>query len=1416
MSSNFNVEDQNKIEEIKKNIKIYFENIKNDFNSNSIDPQNLFQLQKNIKFLKIKGFKSDFITNFFTSEILIIFRKILQENNLIIFIIKIIRFNIEIDNKNKENFTQKLLNKFYHLIIIKLLEDNKTISYDIRFECFKLCYFWLKFSPKNFPLIFAQTIAAMARNEETFKKGSVEFIRNLAIKKTYFCSIVGGFKILINSLLDENLLDISDIVFYTLIYIINTPEKRKFFNGFEDFYKIFAIFTKSDFNLMENNINNINNNNNNNKINNNNNNNDEKKKLEKQLILSKRIIEKLLKTWPGYCLIMGDYMAIGSVIEALNTDTNIMIKNNILIMIKEIIENEYIVIDNFTNLCSPSKDDFYINKIYLAYILQGLQNNNIYESLIKFIENDNINNNNNNNNNDDVENEEGVNLHEFAHKLALKYTILYNKLSNKDLQLPFLNNKFENEEKDNKLNINDILYENINNYNIININNNNNNNNNNNINNNNINNNNNKINSNNIISNSTTNNDDIINLKVKIMNILDQTFYHYNCNDITNIDQNLLSFEIIISMNSMISNQNIKKYNNQYSIESAKKELYKIDDENFNNIFKKSKIFEGKEYNKWEWSFIDEILDILENRKDFIMELYRQKFFKRLLYCYMPSKNQFVNLAWNIDNLKYVEVGNKFFKLLSESKEGISILDQTPDDTFIFSNGITWYEDVQNYLENLIIITNNTNNIVNINSNNSTKNIKENNFVHDKMLKTMSFYILTFLGIISQTSIGDEYLNKKGYYKLIEKIIESNSNNNQLDYIIKCLIDNFNFNSQNAINIIKNKLIKNCSKKLKRYLFEHIKCLLKFGKDILLDINFFIENLTNNNNNNNENNNDDSNNVIISILTNLALEGRYIEEFSKNQNLIKILETTTNKEILYIMMRNNKGFDNLKTFIDNEIKNININKIIKDYGNNMEDIMNNIFNNDDDFNAINNNNNYFKIYLPKIDNLYKNTYEFFWLKQLPFNVNISVMGANYLLNSYLEYIDDKNIILYSNFNNNNVFIFDINKINEIKFSLLLGSFFIDKNFRENNGSDNNVIFNKNDFNNRDLIHKEIDYYKIEKEGVIMILKPLNNNNNNNENKITNFSIYSVYFNIKIYPEKKLSLKTPINILTELPNNEKGFNILIENNFIEKLLSYLINDNKNIIINDNENNINSISNSNENIINNNNKIKNKKKYNSKDIKSVLWILSKILIKEKFGDLIENKYKIIEKIISYQKSCDDYAMKGTICYILCYISQNKNLKNIIENNNYIYYFNTEICYPKNINELYIDNTFIYENKKIKENYDKINKFINLNEKTNEIYNNITSLINNITFKQSNEKLIEIKEKEKNSFDDSNLLIKIYGLLCRFKFRQQIRRTILDFMDVAINDQETLENAIKIMDNIGKNLFEFNEEDEEEEEI
>jgi hypothetical protein len=413
----------------------------------------------------------------------------------------------------------------------------------------KLINSWLKFNEQSFPLIFCQAILSISRGQdELFKKGSVEFIRNLAIKKPDMCSIIGGFKILINSLLDENCIDISDNIFYTLLFIINNPDKRKFLNNINDFNKIFSIFTKSDFSLSFKEKE---------KENQNNNNNIEQNKLEVQLALSKRVIEKLLKTWPGYSLLVGNFMALNAIIESLNTDTSIIIKKTVLDMLKELIETEYYTCDNFTNLISG--DEFYVNKIYLAYLLQGLHNNNLYLNLIKFIE------------------KENNPLSDYAQKITLKFIILYSKLSNIDLQLPFLNQKISIHESYNK-----VKFANVNNMN----------------------------------ENYHKIDEDVVNTKIKIMNLLDQTFYHFNSKEISNLDVKDLSDIVVLSLNSVVNLQNLKKYNNQYSVEVSKRELYMIDDNCFQNILKNSKILEHKDYFEWEWKIIDEILDILEYRKE--------------------------------------------------------------------------------------------------------------------------------------------------------------------------------------------------------------------------------------------------------------------------------------------------------------------------------------------------------------------------------------------------------------------------------------------------------------------------------------------------------------------------------------------------------------------------------------------------------------------------------------------------------------------------------------------------------------------------------------------------------------------------------------------------------------------------------
>lgn len=88
-----------------------------------------------------------------------------------------------------------------------------------------------------------------------------------------------------------------------------------------------------------------------------------------------------------------------------------------------------------------------------------------------------------------------------------------------------------------------------------------------------------------------------------------------------------------------------------------------------------------------------------------VPELYKQRFFKRLLHVFMPTKNLFVSLSWNTENFIYASVGAKFFKILSSSVEGMRILDTSPEENY-FSQNKTWYEDVYSCLEILCKIFN--------------------------------------------------------------------------------------------------------------------------------------------------------------------------------------------------------------------------------------------------------------------------------------------------------------------------------------------------------------------------------------------------------------------------------------------------------------------------------------------------------------------------------------------------------------------------------------------------------------------------------------------------------------------------------------------------------------------------------------
>ena len=105
------------------------------------------------------------------------------------------------------------------------------------------------------------------------------------------------------------------------------------------------------------------------------------------------------------------------------------------------------------------------------------------------------------------------------------------------------------------------------------------------------------------------------------------------------------------------------------------------------------------------------------------------------------------------------------------------------------------------------------------------------------------------------------------------------------------------------------------------------------------------------------------------------------------------------------------------------------------------------------------------INLPRIENQYENFSELFWIKQLPFNINIGIEEAeqfsleSLVFNTYLEFHDSHKLILYSS-------VHDEIKINfekhSIKFACVLGDQIINNNCRKIYHA-NLLTFDINDF-----------------------------------------------------------------------------------------------------------------------------------------------------------------------------------------------------------------------------------------------------------------------------------------------------------------------------------------------------------------
>ena len=270
------------------------------------------------------------------------------------------------------------------------------------------------------------------------------------------------------------------------------------------------------------------------------------------------------------------------------------------------------------------------------------------------------------------------------------------------------------------------------------------------------------------------------------------------------IDNNLIIFDE--NINNLISNKEIIIYGydhiNKYELNILKKLNYKI-------IDKEYKVYNHDIY---KFDYIDEEVEFIANK---IIDL--------------------INSGININNIKIANTNNDYYNVLKRIFNLYNIPINMPNNSFIYDTNI-----VRDFLS--LINENDINKSLEIISNKYDMNIKENNYIYNKIINILNKY--TFID--DKTKIIDllinDFKNTKNINEKYENAIEIiDIKNNIIDDNIYVFL--LSFNQGNIPTIHKDENYINDS--LSNYVeIETTKEKNKIEKEIMLNIIKSIKNLT--------------------------------------------------------------------------------------------------------------------------------------------------------------------------------------------------------------------------------------------------------------------------------------------------------------------------------------------------------------------------------------------------------------------------------------------------------------------------------------------------------------------------------------------------------------------------------------------
>ena len=123
--------------------------------------------------------------------------------------------------------------KIHIILSYSLGRDSKSPNLiDEKTQILKCIQVWIINYPKSFPFILAQSLISICRNYEdkVIHRKSIEILIDISAKCHEVCSYMGGFKLMIDSLINLSAEKIRyDYLISSILNVINTPENRKSF-----------------------------------------------------------------------------------------------------------------------------------------------------------------------------------------------------------------------------------------------------------------------------------------------------------------------------------------------------------------------------------------------------------------------------------------------------------------------------------------------------------------------------------------------------------------------------------------------------------------------------------------------------------------------------------------------------------------------------------------------------------------------------------------------------------------------------------------------------------------------------------------------------------------------------------------------------------------------------------------------------------------------------------------------------------------------------------------------------------------------------------------------------------------------------------------------------------------------------------